>query len=119
MARNVMRKGWVPIIKSRSQCGHAQLLKKCFISLYFCISFDMLGLSPMQTRQKVEQVKAYFSAVENLHNPFLEAVKNTKGSTLGGLIANERQQRKGNQFPLPFTSPRCTILILIPLHFPL
>ena len=27
----------------------------------------MLELSPLQTRQKVEQVKAYFSAVENPH----------------------------------------------------
>ena len=34
----------------------------------------MLELSPLQTRQKVEQVKAYFSAVENPH----EAVKDTK-----------------------------------------
>ena len=34
-----------------------------------------LDLPPMQTRQKVEQVKAYFSAVENPHNPPHEAVK--------------------------------------------
>ena len=27
----------------------------------------MLDIPPMQTRQKVEQVKAYFSAVENPH----------------------------------------------------
>ena len=32
----------------------------------------------MQTRQKVEQVKAYFSAVENPYNPLHEAVKDTK-----------------------------------------
>ena len=35
-------------------------------------------LPPMQTRQKVEQVKAYFSAIENPHNPLHEAVKDTK-----------------------------------------
>ena len=38
----------------------------------------MLDLPPMQTRQKVEQVKAYFSAVENPHNPLHEVVKDTK-----------------------------------------
>ena len=38
----------------------------------------MLDLPPMQTRQKVEQVKAYFSAVENPHNPLHEAVKDTR-----------------------------------------
>ena len=49
----------------------------------------MLDLQPMQTRQKVEQVKAYFSAVENPHNPLYEAVKDTKtgqvwdGASLG------------------------------------
>ena len=43
----------------------------------------MLDLPPMQTRQKVEQVKAYFSAVENPHNPLHEAVKDTKGCRLG------------------------------------
>ena len=43
----------------------------------------MLGLPPMQTRQKVEQVKAYFSAVENPHNPLHESVKDTKGCRLG------------------------------------
>ena len=43
----------------------------------------MLDLPPMQTRQKVEQVKAYFSAVENPHNPLYEAVKDTKGCRLG------------------------------------
>ena len=37
----------------------------------------------MQTKQKVEQVKAYFSAVENPHNPFHEAVKDTEGCGLG------------------------------------
>ena len=43
----------------------------------------MLDLPPMQTRQKVEQVKAYFSGVENPHNPLHDAVKDTKGSRLG------------------------------------
>ena len=43
----------------------------------------MLDLSPMQTRQKVEQVKAYFSAVKNPHNPLHETVKDTKGCRLG------------------------------------
>ena len=43
----------------------------------------MLDLPPMQTRQNVEQVKAYFSAVENSHNPLHEAVKDTKGFRLG------------------------------------
>ena len=43
----------------------------------------MLDLPPMQTRQKVEQIKAYFSAVKDPHNPLLEAVKDTKGCRLG------------------------------------
>ena len=43
----------------------------------------MLDLPPMQTRQKAEQVKAYFSAVENPHYPLHEAVKDTKGCRLG------------------------------------
>ena len=43
----------------------------------------MLDLPPMQTRQNVEQVKAYFSAVENPHSPLHEAVKDTKGCKLG------------------------------------
>ena len=43
----------------------------------------MLDLPPIQTRHKVEQVKAYVSAVENPHNPLHEAVKNTKGCRLG------------------------------------
>ena len=42
----------------------------------------MLHFPRVQTRQKVEQVKAYFSAVENPHNPLLEAVKNTNGCRL-------------------------------------
>ena len=43
----------------------------------------MLDLPPMQTRQKVEQVKSYFSAVKNPHNQLHEAVKDTKGCRLG------------------------------------
>ena len=43
----------------------------------------MQDLPPIQTRQKMEQVKAYFSAVENPNNPLHEAVKDTKGCRLG------------------------------------
>ena len=43
----------------------------------------MLDLPSMQTKQKVKQVKAYFSVVENPHNPLHEAVKDTKGCRLG------------------------------------
>ena len=43
----------------------------------------MLDLPPLQTTQKVEQVKAYFSAVGNPHNPLHEAVRDTKGCKLG------------------------------------
>ena len=43
----------------------------------------MLELPPMQTRQKVEQVKTYFSAVGNPHNPLHQTVKDTKGCRLG------------------------------------
>ena len=42
----------------------------------------MLDLPPMQTRQNVEQVKAYFTAVENPHNQLHEAVKDTKEGRL-------------------------------------
>ena len=42
----------------------------------------MLELPPMQTRHKVEQVKAYFSAVENPHNPLHKDMKDTKGCRL-------------------------------------
>ena len=38
---------------------------------------------PLQTTQKIEQVKAYFSAVGNPHNPIHETVKDTKGCRLG------------------------------------
>ena len=44
---------------------------------------SVLGLQPLKTRQKVEQVKPYLSAVENPHNPLHEAVKDTKGCRLG------------------------------------
>ena len=39
-------------------------------------------IETMQTRQKVKQVKAYFSVVENPHNPLHEAVEDTKGCRL-------------------------------------
>ena len=42
----------------------------------------MLDLPSIQTRQKVEQVKEYFSAVKNPHNSLHEvdeAMKDTKG----------------------------------------
>ena len=44
---------------------------------------SVLGLQPLKTRQKVEQVKPYLSAVENPHNPLHEAVKDTNGCRLG------------------------------------
>ena len=40
-------------------------------------------LPPVQTRQKVRQVKTYFSAVENPHIPFHAALKDTMGCRLG------------------------------------
>ena len=43
----------------------------------------MIDLPPLKITQKVEQVKAYFSAVGNPHNPLHEAVKDTKGCRLG------------------------------------
>ena len=43
----------------------------------------MLDLTPLQPRQKVEQVKAYFIAVENPDNSLHEAVKDTKGCRPG------------------------------------
>ena len=43
----------------------------------------MLDLPPMQTRQKLEQVKAHFSPVKNPHNPLHEAIKDTQGCRLG------------------------------------
>ena len=44
----------------------------------------MLDLPPLQIRQKVEQMKAYFSVVESPYNPLHEAMKDTKGCRLGG-----------------------------------
>ena len=43
----------------------------------------MLDLPPIQTRHKVEHVKAHVSTVENPHNPFHEAVKDTEGCRMG------------------------------------
>ena len=43
----------------------------------------MLDLPPLQNRLKLEQVRAYFSAVKNLQNSLHEAVKDTKGCRLG------------------------------------
>ena len=43
---------------------------------------DLSPILPMQTRQNVEQVKAYFSAVKNPHNPLHEAAKDTTGCRL-------------------------------------
>ena len=37
----------------------------------------------MQTRQMVEQIKVFVSAVGNPHNPLHEAVQDTNGSRLG------------------------------------
>ena len=47
------------------------------------ILFTALKLGHRRARQKVEQVKAYFSAVENHSNPLHESVKDTKGCRLG------------------------------------
>ena len=43
----------------------------------------MLDITPMQTRQKVEQVKSYFSAVNNLNNPLHEDVNDWDGASHG------------------------------------
>ena len=42
----------------------------------------VLDLPPIQTRQKVEQVKAYINAAENPHNPLHDAVNDEKGNRL-------------------------------------
>ena len=42
----------------------------------------ILDFPPMHSRQKVAQVKAYLSAVENPQNPFHEATKDIKGDRL-------------------------------------
>ena len=39
-------------------------------------------LPPMETRHKVEQVKAYFNAMQNPRNPLHDAVKEEKGCRL-------------------------------------
>ena len=43
----------------------------------------MQDLQPMQTRQKAEQFKEYFSAIKTPNNPLHKAMKDTKGSRLG------------------------------------
>ena len=43
----------------------------------------MLDHPPLRTRQKVEQVKAHFSPVENPHNTLHETIKDTKWCRLG------------------------------------
>ena len=42
----------------------------------------LLGLSSMETRHKVEQVKAYLNAMQNPKNPLNDAVKEEKGCRL-------------------------------------
>ena len=42
----------------------------------------MLDLQSIQARQKLEQVKAYLGALEDVHNPHHQAVKDTKSSRL-------------------------------------
>ena len=74
----------------------------------------MLDLPPMQTRETVEQVKAYFSAIENPHNPLHEAVKDTKGCRLGrskpwmcqaSVPANRAQANQGvGKIPKPIAA---------------
>ena len=63
----------------------------------------MLDLLPVQNRQEVEQVKACCCAVENPHNPFHEAVTDTKecrwmqmdadwdGASLGRVVKQRTQ----------------------------
>ena len=46
----------------------------------------MPDLAPMLFRQKVEQVKAYFSAAENTHSPLHEAMKDTEIQTRAGQV---------------------------------
>ena len=49
----------------------------------------MIQLYPMQTRQKMEQLKTYFSAIENPHSPFRKAMKDTQGMQTGmGQVLN-------------------------------
>ena len=49
----------------------------------------ILVLPPVQTRHKEEQVKAYFSAVENPHIPPHEAVKDTGMQAGTGQVLDE------------------------------
>ena len=42
----------------------------------------LLDLPSMEARHKVEQVKAYFSAMHNPKNPLHDAIKEKKGCTL-------------------------------------
>ena len=60
-----------------------------------------LDLPLMQTKQKLEQVKAYFSAVENPHNPFHKAVKDTKRCRLGQAMSWMGQAEKLNIASMP------------------
>ena len=53
----------------------------------------MLDLLPLQIRQKVQQIKAYFSAVRNPHNPLHQAVKDTNGCRLGRVSLEWVKQR--------------------------
>lgn len=43
---------------------------------------DLPDLVSQTETEKVEQVKAFFSAVKNLHKPLHEAIKDTKGCRL-------------------------------------
>jgi len=81
----------------------------------------MLDLQPMQTREKVEQVKTKFSAVENPRNPLHEVVKDTKGyrvelgksSSIASVPADRVQAKQGmGKVPKPIPaspSPRDTL----------
>ena len=81
----------------------------------------MLDLQPMQTREKVEQVKPKFSAVENPRNPLHEVVKDTKGyrvelgksSSIASVPADRVQAKQGMEKvpkPIPASpSPRDTL----------
>ena len=53
----------------------------------------MLDLLPVQIRQKVQQIKAYSSAVRNPHNPLHQAVKDTKDADWDGVSPGWVKQR--------------------------
>ena len=72
----------------------------------------MLDPPPMRTRQSVEQVKAYFSAVENPHNPLREAVKNTKGYKLGRTLLPQNLGKQRREWTAG--RPESEIKLLIP-----